>query len=115
MFIREVKNLIDKNLYNRCMDLSRNYFDKTFYKFPELQLWAESTRRYIIQIWRLQDLLEYYKDNVDLSNSKNYSHYKYGLSLLQSPMNDVFDWKFIDYTNVITYKHNIKHKYAKSR
>lgn len=58
MFIREVKNLIDKNLYNRCMDLSRDYFDKTFYKFPELQLWAESTRRYIIQIWRLQDLLK---------------------------------------------------------
>lgn len=58
MFIGEVKNLIDKNLYNRCMDLSRDYFDKTFYKFPELQLWAESTRRYIIQIWRLQDLLK---------------------------------------------------------
>ena len=115
MFIRRVGTLIDESLYNRCIDLSKDYFDKDYYKYPELQQWAETTRRYIIQVWRLQNQLKYYKNNIDLNNFKNYNHYKYGKSLLKSFIGNVFDWKFIDYSNNVTYTHNIKHKYAKNR
>ena len=58
MFIRKVGTVIDENLYNRCINLSKDYFDRDYYKYPELQQWAETTRRYIIQIWRLQN--QYY-------------------------------------------------------
>lgn len=115
MFIRKVGTLIDESLYNRCIDLSKDYFDRDYYKYPELQQWAETTRRYIIQVWRLQNQLKYYRDNIDLNNFKNYNHYKYGKSILESFIGNVFDWKFIDYSNNVTYTHNIKHKYAKSR
>ena len=57
MFIRKVGTLIDESLYNRCLDLSKDYFDRDYYKYPELQQWAETTRRYIIQVWRLQNQL----------------------------------------------------------
>ena len=91
MFIRRVGTLIDESLYNRCIDLSKDYFDRDYYKYPELQQWAETTRRYIIQVWRLQNQLKYYRDNIDLNNFKNYNHYKYGKSLLESFIGNVFE------------------------
>lgn len=40
MFIRRVGTLIDESLYNRCIDLSKDYFDRDYYKYPELQQWG---------------------------------------------------------------------------
>lgn len=89
MFIRRVGTLIDESLYNRCIDLSKDYFDRDYYKYPELQQWAETTRRYIIQVWRLQNQLKYYKDNIDLNNFKNYNHYK-SENLFQRVLQEMF-------------------------
>ena len=77
MFLREIPNTAaNKPLCDRCISLLVDYFHPRFGVTPELWMWAFIKRVEILQLWKLQDQLKYYKETVDLTFPKNKEHYK---------------------------------------
>lgn len=116
MFLGEIPNTkANKPLYDRCVSLLVDYFNPRFKQIPELWTWAFMAKIQILQLWKLQSQLKYYKESVDLTFPKNKEHYKKGLEQLKGDPLVAIDWQFIDFKDTREFKHNIKKKYVVKR